>query len=275
MPPSFRSLAAMTHTPQSGRCSAGSEGGRAVGYSSRATAFTCCDRESSPGARRSPRTRRPPPARRSTRMCVAIPDTSSPRGSRSRLPGCFSTREGSPMQISSQRVHSGRVINLDIDTVRFPDGSPGQLEIIRHPGAAAVVPFACDPHGPDPTVLLIEQYRYAANGSLIEVPAGRLNPGEDPQVCAHRELLEEVGVTAGRLERLTTIWTTPGFTDERIHLFWASELKADQHAREPDEFIEVVPKPLSEALRLVQSGVITDAKTALSLLFVAGFILEH
>ena len=137
------------------------------------------------------------------------------------------------MQIDSKRIHSGRVINLDIDTVRFPDGSTGELEIIRHPGAAAVVPFASDPRGPDPTVLLIQQYRYAANGSLIEVPAGRLNPGEDPEVCARRELLEEVGVTAGRLERLTTIWTTPGFTDERIHLFWASELKADKHAREP------------------------------------------
>jgi len=179
------------------------------------------------------------------------------------------------MQIDTKRIHSGRVINLDIDTVRFPDGSTGELEIIRHPGAAAVVPFASDPRGPDPTVLLIQQYRYAANGSLIEVPAGRLNPGEDPEVCARRELLEEVGVTAGRLERLTTIWTTPGFTDERIHLFWASELKADKHAREPDEFIEVVPKQLSEALQLVRSGVISDAKTALSLFFVAGFILEH
>ena len=179
------------------------------------------------------------------------------------------------MQIETKRIHSGRVINLDVDTVRFPDGSTGQLEMIRHPGAAAVVPFASDPRGKDPTVLLIEQYRYAANGSLIEIPAGRLNPGEDPAVCARRELLEEVGVTAGRLERLTTIWTTPGFTDERIHLFWASELTADKHAREPDEFIEVVTKPLSEALRLVQTGEIPDAKTALALLFVAGFILEH
>ena len=179
------------------------------------------------------------------------------------------------MQIDSKRIHSGRVINLDIDTVRFPDGSTGQLEIIRHPGAAAVVPFASDQRGKDPTILLIQQYRYAANGSLIEVPAGRLNPGEDPEACARRELLEEVGVTAGRIERLTTIWTTPGFTDERIHLFWASELTADKHAREPDEFIEVIPKLLSEALQMVQSGAISDAKTALSLLFVAGFILEH
>ncbi len=179
------------------------------------------------------------------------------------------------MQLASKRIHSGRVINLDVDAVRFPDGSTGELEIVRHPGAAAVVPFASDPRGDDPTVLLIQQYRYATNGSLLEIPAGRLDPGEDPEGCGRRELLEEVGVTAGHLERLTTIWTTPGFTDERIHLFWASELSAGKHAREPDEFIEVIPKPLSEALQLVRSGVITDAKTALSLLFVAGFILEH
>src|SRR3954463_3841600 len=179
------------------------------------------------------------------------------------------------MQIASKRIHTGRVIDLDLDTVRFPDGSSGELEIIRHPGAAAVLPFASDPGGADPTILLITQYRYAANGPLIEIPAGRLNPGEDPQACAQRELLEEVGVKAGRVERLTTIWTTPGFTDERIHLFWAADLSTGQHAREPDEFIEVIPKPLSEALQLIRTGEISDAKTALALLFVAGFVLDH
>jgi len=179
------------------------------------------------------------------------------------------------MQLASKRIHKGRVIDLDVDTVRFPDGSTGQLEMIRHPGAAAVLPFASDPHGADPTILLIKQYRYAANGPLIEIPAGRLNPGEDPKDCAQRELLEEVGVNAGRMERLTTIWTTPGFTDEKIHLFWASDLTTGKHAREPDEFIEVTPKPLSEALALVRDGGISDAKTALSILFVAGFTLGH
>ena len=179
------------------------------------------------------------------------------------------------MKLDSKRIHTGRVINLDVDTVRFPDGSTGELEVIRHPGAAAVVPFASDPRGENPTVLLIQQYRYATNGTLIEIPAGRLNPGEDPRVCAQRELLEEVGVKAGRLERLTTIWTTPGFTDERIHLFWAADLTAGKHAREPDEFIEVTPTPLSEVLKLIRSGVISDAKTAFALLFVAGFVLEH
>lgn len=179
------------------------------------------------------------------------------------------------MQLASKRVYKGRVVDLDLDTVQFPDGSTGQLEMIRHPGAAAVVPFASDPRGKDPTILLIKQYRYAANGPLIEIPAGRLDPGEDPKACAERELLEEVGVKAGRLERLTTIWTTPGFTDERIHLFWAADLTADKHAREPDEFIEVTPKPLSEALTLIRDGGINDAKTVLCILFVAGFVLEH
>jgi ADP-ribose pyrophosphatase len=147
--------------------------------------------------------------------------------------------------------------------------------MIRHPGAAAVLPFASDPRGTDPTILLIKQYRYATNGPLIEIPAGRLDQGEDPKACAERELLEEVGVKAGRVERLTTIWTTPGFTDERIHLFWAADLTADQHAREPDEFIEVAPTPLSEALTLIREGGITDSKTVLCILFVAGFVLEH
>jgi ADP-ribose pyrophosphatase len=179
------------------------------------------------------------------------------------------------MQLASRRVYKGRVVDLDVDTVQFPDGSTGQLEMIRHPGAAAVLPFASDPRGTDPTILLIKQYRYATNGPLIEIPAGRLDQGEDPKACAERELLEEVGVKAGRVERLTTIWTTPGFTDERIHLFWAADLTADQHAREPDEFIEVTPKPLSEALTLIREGGIRDAKTVLCILFVAGFVLEH
>jgi ADP-ribose pyrophosphatase len=179
------------------------------------------------------------------------------------------------MLLERKRIHHGRVIDLDEDTVRFPDGSTGKLEIVRHPGAAAVLPFASDPMGKDPAILLIHQFRHAADGPLIEIPAGRLNPGEDPQACARRELLEEVGVKAARIERLTTIWTTPGFTDERIHLFWASDLTADKHAREPDEFIEVVTKPLSEALTLVRDGVICDAKTVVGILYMAGFVLGH
>jgi ADP-ribose pyrophosphatase len=177
------------------------------------------------------------------------------------------------MQSAHRRIYTGRVVNLDLDTVRYPDGSTGELEMLRHPGAAAVLPFASDPRGADPTVLLIQQYRYATGGGLLEIPAGRLNPGEAPGACARRELQEEVGVTAGRLEGLTTIWTTPGFTDERIHLFWATDLAAGAHAREPDEFIEVVAKPLSEVLTMVRSGAICDGKTVVAILYMAGFIL--
>jgi len=177
------------------------------------------------------------------------------------------------MQLATRRVYTGRVLNLDVDTVQFPDGSQGELEVIRHSGAAAVVPIVSDPSGPDPVVLMLRQYRYAAGGPLWEIPAGRLEPGEAPEACARRELREEAGVEAGRLDRLTTIWTTPGFTDETIHLFWASELKTTAHAREPDEFIEVVAKPLSEVLSLIRGGEIRDGKTVVAILYMAGFVL--
>ena len=177
------------------------------------------------------------------------------------------------MQLATRRVHTGRVLSLDVDTVRFPDGSEGELEIIRHPGAAAVVPLASAPTSADPVVLMLRQYRYAAGGPLWEIPAGRLDAGEAPEACARRELREEAGVAAGRLERLTTIWTTPGFTDEAIHLFWATDLKTVEHAREPDEFIEVVPRPLSTVLAGIRDGDIRDGKTVSAILYIAGFIL--
>jgi ADP-ribose pyrophosphatase len=176
------------------------------------------------------------------------------------------------MQLATRRVYSGRVLDLDVDTVRFPDGSQGELEIIRHPGAAAVVPVLSDPRGPDPVLLLLRQYRYAVGGPVWEIPAGRLDSGESPEACARRELGEEAGVVAGRLDRLTTIWTTPGFTDEAIHLFWATELQTTRHAREPDEFIQVVTKPLSEVLQLIRDGEIRDGKTVVAILYMAGFI---
>jgi ADP-ribose pyrophosphatase len=163
------------------------------------------------------------------------------------------------------------VISLDLDTVRFPDGSTGELEMIRHPGASAVIPFLSDPSGDDPQILLIKQYRYAADGYLFEIPAGRLNPGEDPRDCAGRELKEETGCTADQLDFLTTMFTTPGFTDEKIHLYMATGLIVGETKHEADEFLDLQPMPLSRALEMVKSGEIQDGKTALGLLFAAGF----
>jgi ADP-ribose pyrophosphatase len=176
-----------------------------------------------------------------------------------------------PGQVRSERVYTGRIINLDRDTVRFPDGSVGELEMIRHPGASAIVPFLSDPAGGDPQLLLIKQYRYAAEEYLYEIPAGRLDPGEAPLACAARELREETGCTAARMEFLFTMYTTPGFTDEKIHVFMAGGLERGETAHEADEFMSVETVTLSHALRLIQEGSIKDAKTALAILFAAGF----
>lgn len=174
-------------------------------------------------------------------------------------------------RLHTARVYTGRVLNLDVDRVRFPDGSVGELEMIRHPGASAVIPFASDPAGEDPQLLLIRQYRYAAERVLYEVPAGRLDPGETPLACAIRELREETGCTAARVEPLITIYTTPGFTDEKIHLFMATGLTMGASDREADEFIEVVTLPLSEVLAMIERGEVVDGKTLIAILYAAGY----
>ncbi|HZM26998.1 MAG TPA: NUDIX hydrolase [Gemmatimonadales bacterium] len=173
--------------------------------------------------------------------------------------------------LSSRRLYTGRVLNLDLDTVRFPDGSVGELEMIRHPGASAVVPFVDDPQGNNPGVIMIRQFRHAADSYVWEIPAGRLEPGEAPEACARRELEEEAGMRAASLERLTTIFTTPGFTDERIHLFLATGLTEGTARREADEFVEVRELPWSEIMGLARQGEIADGKTLISLLFVESF----
>lgn len=177
--------------------------------------------------------------------------------------------------LESRRVYTGRVFDVALDRVQFPDGTDGELEIIRHPGAAAVVPIASPVDArDDPTVLMLRQFRYAADGELWEIPAGRLAAGESPADCARRELLEEAGVEAERLDPLTTIYTTPGFTDEQIHLFAAFGLRSREPRRDPDEFIEVRPMLLSEVLERVGSGEISDGKTIVAVLFLAGFRLR-
>lgn len=163
--------------------------------------------------------------------------------------------------ISSERLYTGKVLNLDLDTVQFPDGSEGVLEMIRHSGASAVLPFLDHPADPDPRVVLIRQFRHAADGYVWEIPAGRLEPGEAPESCAHRELLEETGYSAIEMRPLTTIFTTPGFTDERIHIFLASGLAAGQAHREADEFLELHTLRWSRVLAMVGQGEIQDAKT--------------
>lgn len=178
-----------------------------------------------------------------------------------------------PGMIDRRPVHRGRIVDLSIDTVRFPDGSTGELEFIRHSGAAAVLPILSQ--GDDPEILLIRQYRYASGGFMYEVPAGRPDRvGEDWEVCARRELEEETGLVAGNLTFLTTIYTTPGFTDEQIRLYAATDCTIGTQRFDQDEFIEPVKMTMSAALRMIRDGEIDDGKTIITILYAAGFLLD-
>lgn len=156
-------------------------------------------------------------------------------------------------------VYAGRIVHLGLETTTLPDGRTVDLEIIRHPGAAAIVPLHADG-----TVTLVHQHRHAAGGMIYEVPAGVLDGDEPPTACAARELAEEVQLQ-GRLTPLGCIHTTPGFTDERIWLFLAQDLAPADAAPEEDEYIEVVRIPMSTAMAMTTDGRITDAKTICAL----------
>lgn len=187
----------------------------------------------------------------------------------------MSAAEGpEPGRIARRPVHAGRIVHLSVDTVRLPDGSVRDLELIEHAGASAVLPIAGRLDDPDPDVLLIRQYRYATGGYIYEVPAGMPSRrGEPWEEVARRELEEETGWRAGRLVPLTRVYTTPGFTDEVIHLFLATDLEPGVSKLDEDEFVEVIRVPLSRALAWVADGRIVDGKSLVALLFAARFHL--
>ena len=170
-------------------------------------------------------------------------------------------RDASARVVHSLRAHEGRLLKIDLDIVQLPGGKQAVLESIRHPGAAAALPFL-----PDGRVLLLRQYRHAMGGWILEVPAGKLEPGEPPAKCAMREVEEEVGHRVGRLVELGAIFTTPGFTDEVIWLYEAHDLERTATAHEADELIEVLTMELSEAVAAVKDGRIRDGKSVAAIL---------
>lgn len=159
-----------------------------------------------------------------------------------------------------QTIYKGRVVTLNLETVTLPNGLSVELEVVRHPGAAAIVPLKNHE-----TVILIRQYRLAAGGYIYEIPAGKLHPGEDPAHCAMRELEEEIGYRAGRLDKVATFFTAPGFTDEVMHLYVARDLARGTQALDGDEVLEVVDIPLEKAMAYILDGTIRDAKTIIGL----------
>ena len=160
----------------------------------------------------------------------------------------------------TKNIYKGRIVTLNLETVTLPNGATVELEVIHHPGAAAVVPMK-----DDRTVILIRQYRHAVGGYIYEIPAGKLHLGEDPLVCAQRELEEEIGYKAGVLDHVTSAYTTPGFTDEVIHIYKATQLQRGQQNLGHDEVLEIAEFPLEKTIAMIREGVIQDAKTIVGL----------
>ncbi len=164
-------------------------------------------------------------------------------------------------RISSRAVYRGRVVNLSVDQVRLASGRSATREVIRHPGAVVILAVDADDN-----VLLVRQYRYATNHVLLELPAGTLEPDEDPLDCAVRELAEETGFQAGRWRRLGGFFSAPGFCTEYLHAFLATELEEGRPHADEDEELALLRIPLAEVRRRVDEGEIEDAKSLATLL---------
>jgi ADP-ribose pyrophosphatase len=165
--------------------------------------------------------------------------------------------------IESIKVFEGRLISVRKDTVKLPNGRTSTREVVVHPGAVAIVPML-----EDGRVILVKQYRHAVGKILMEIPAGTLHPDETPEECALRELREEIGYSAGRLEKLTSVYLAPGYSTELIHLFLATDLQPAEGETDEDEFLKPVTLTLDEAIAQISDGEIQDAKTVAALLLV-------
>jgi len=162
--------------------------------------------------------------------------------------------------IERETIFEGKVVRLYLDKVLLPNGKEAEREVVLHWGAVGMV--ALDD---EENVYLVRQYRHPVGEELIEIPAGKLDPGEEPLDCARRELMEEIGYSADEWRELTSFYTSPGFSDEMLHLFLARDLKEGVADPEEDEFLEIMHMPLQEALAMVARGEIRDSKTIVGL----------
>lgn len=160
--------------------------------------------------------------------------------------------------LHTEKIFSGNIIELQVDDVELPNGEKGKREIVKHPGAVAIIPFLADGR-----MYLVEQFRKPLEKNIIEIPAGKMEPGEDPLVTAKRELEEETGFQSDDLTYLTSFYTSPGFANELLYIYVARDLRKMEHplAQDEDEFINLVKVTLEEAEQLIAQQCIHDAKT--------------
>jgi ADP-ribose pyrophosphatase len=166
--------------------------------------------------------------------------------------------------IKSTPVFDGKVVHLRMETVQAADGSTYEREVIRHSGAVALIPVE-----KDDTLILVRQFRSGADGDLLEIPAGTLNPGEDREACARRELQEEIGFYPEKLTKLGDFWVAASYTSELITIYLAEDLRPSQLPQDEDEDLEIVRLPFKQALAMAHNNEITDAKTLIALMWMA------
>ena len=168
---------------------------------------------------------------------------------------------------SSEKIFSGRLIDLYFDHIELPNGKSSTREWIKHPGAVCIIPIL-----PNGNLCLIRQYRYGPRAEFIEIPAGKLDVGEDPLVCAKRELEEEIGYIAGKLTFLTNIHPAIGFSNEKMWVYLAEDLILSKQNLDQDEFLELYPLSVNKAIDLISQGKITDVKTVIGILWLDKFL---
>ena len=174
--------------------------------------------------------------------------------------------------ITSTPIYKGKVISLKVDEVTLPNGKTSKRELIKHPGAVAILPITSEGK-----IVFVEQYRKALERSLIETPAGKLEPGEEPEITARRELEEETGYGCDTLTHIQSFATSPGFADEIIHVYLAEGLYKIENsaALDEDEFVEIIEATIEEAEQMMKNGQIYDAKTAYSVLWAKEYLLKR
>jgi ADP-ribose pyrophosphatase len=161
--------------------------------------------------------------------------------------------------VASTKVYDGKIIKVKVDDVELPNGKTAKREIVNHPGAVAVMAIT-----EENKMIMVRQFRKPLERMLIEIPAGKLEPGEEPAVCAHRELQEETGYTCQQLRHQASFYTSPGFADEIVHLYRAENIQPGPARPDEDEFVELIHVTLEEAEQLIANGDIRDAKTILA-----------